>query len=153
MKQITRMPLVRIYDAGQNREIAVERIEKLDSEWKKLLTKKQYEITTRRSTETPGSRTFDEVHGPGIFKCVRCCTDLFRSSAKFDSGTGWPSFYEPVSNLNVSTRADFGFGILRTEVLCVRCGSHLGHVFTDGPPPTGLRYCMNGYALEFVPEK
>ena len=147
------MATVQIYVASKNRTVNVEKIEKPDEEWKKLLTKKQYEITTRRGTEAPGSRTFDEVHEPGIFRCVRCGTDLFRSSTKFESGTGWPSFYEPVSPLNVVEQPDDSLGMHRTEVLCARCGSHLGHVFRDGPPPTGLRYCMNGFALSFAPQE
>ena len=145
------MAIVQVYDLTQNRVVNVEKVEKSDSEWKKLLGAKQYEITTRRGTEAPGSRTFDDVHEPGIFQCVRCSNDLFRSSTKFESGTGWPSFYEPVSPLNVVEQPDNSLGMARTEVLCARCGSHLGHVFDDGPPPTGRRYCMNGFALKFVP--
>ncbi len=132
--------------------MTVDKIEKSDADWKKLLTEKQYEITTNKGTEPPGTRTFSTVHEPGIFQCVRCGTDLFRSSTKFESGTGWPSYYEPISPLNVVEQPDISLGIVRTEVLCARCDSHLGHVFDDGPPPTGKRYCMNGLALKFVSE-
>ena len=118
---------------------------------KKLLTENQHEITTRKGTEATGSRPFDEVHEPpGIFKCVHCDTDLFRSSAKFESGTGWPSSYDPVSLLNVVEQHDNSFRMVRTEVLCARCYSHLGHVFDAGLPQTGKRYCMKGFALKFV---
>jgi peptide-methionine (R)-S-oxide reductase len=132
--------------------VTVEKIWKSDADWKKLLTEKQYEITTKKGTEAPGICTFSTVHEPGIFRCVRCGTDLFRSYTKFESGTGWPSYYEPISTLNVVEHPDMSLGMVRTEVLCARCDSHLGHVFDDGPTPTGKRYCMNGLALKFVSE-
>ena len=139
-----------IFDVKQDKEIEVEKIEKTDEEWRKILTNEQYRITTQKGTETPGTCLFEKTHGEGIFRCVRCGTDLFMSKTKYNSGTGWPSYNEPVSHRNIREQQDSSLGMIRTEVLCARCGSHLGHVFDDGPPPTGKRYCMNGIALQFV---
>jgi len=152
MSSVLETGRVRIFDSRQNKIVYVDKVSKTDAEWKKLLTREQYEITTKKGTEHPFTCAFEEIKEQGIFQCVRCGTDLFRSSTKFESGTGWPSFYEPVSDLNIRLIGDFSLGMNRTEVLCARCDSHLGHVFHDGPPPTGMRYCMNGFALKFVKE-
>ena len=112
--------------------VAIDKVEKSDAEWKKLLTEKQYEITTRKGMEVPGTCTFDEVHEPGIFQCARCGTALFRSSTKFKSGTGWTSFYEPVSPLNVVEQPDMSLRMVRMEVFCARCGELISKVVEIG---------------------
>jgi len=125
-------------------------IEKTDAEWRAQLTPQQYEILRNQGTERPGSSPLLKEHRKGIFACAGCDLPLFASETKFESGTGWPSFYQPLDNA-VGRTGDRTYGILRTEVHCRRCGGHLGHVFEDGPPPTGLRYCINGLALKFIP--
>jgi peptide-methionine (R)-S-oxide reductase len=121
-----------------------------DAEWRKLLTPEQYDILRQQGTEPAFSSPLDQESRKGIYDCAGCDLPLFSSATKFDSGTGWPSFYRPLPNA-VRTREDSSFLMDRTEVHCRRCSSHLGHVFDDGPPPTGLRYCMNGLALKFIP--
>lgn len=121
-----------------------------DAEWHKLLTPEQYYVLREAGTERPFSSPLDEEHRSGIFACAGCALDLYSSRTKFDSHTGWPSFWAPLPRA-IATGRDLSFGMLRTEVHCSRCGGHLGHVFDDGPPPTGLRYCMNGVAMTFKP--
>ena len=123
-------------------------IEKTDAEWRAQLTPQQYEILRKEGTERPWTSPLLKEHRKGTFACAGCDLSLFASETKFESGTGWPSFYQPLQNA-VGTNQDRTFGVLRTEVHCRRCGGHLGHVFEDGPKPTGLRYCMDGYALQF----
>ena len=119
-----------------------------DTEWKQLLTADQYNVLRRAGTESPYSSPLNDEHRRGVFGCAGCALDLFSSDTKFDSGTGWPSFWQPLGRA-VLERSDDSLGMARTEVLCRRCGGHLGHVFDDGPQPTGLRYCMNGVAMNF----
>lgn len=146
--------IVEFGDDGQRlRAVKRDKIRKTQAEWKKQLSVDSYRVTRRAATETPESGDLVHEHRAGIFRCICCDSALFTSSAKFESGTGWPSFWEALAPENLYEKMDMSFGVARREVRCALCDAHLGHVFPDGPDPTGLRYCMNSVALRFCEKK
>jgi peptide-methionine (R)-S-oxide reductase len=146
--------IVQFDDAGNRTGVnVVEKIVKSDAEWKQKLTPEQFEVTRKAGTERAFTGKYANNHADGIYHCICCDTPLFDSKTKFESGTGWPSFYQPLAKENVTEHVDTSYGMRRVEVVCSRCDGHLGHVFEDGPRPTGLRYCMNSASLNFVARK
>lgn len=154
----SRLPLAQALNAsdlsvGKADTPSFKKIVKTNAEWKRLLSPEQYRVTRQKGTEAPYSSPLNKLRGGGIFQCVCCSLPLFSSQTKFDSHTGWPSFWSPIARENVREEVDESLGVTRTEVLCGRCDAHLGHVFDDGPEPTGLRYCMNGVAMKFIAKR
>lgn len=143
------------YLLGQTNVMATSKeqfeVTKTEQEWREILTPEQFNVLRKHGTERAGTSSLDKIYTDGVFACAGCGLPVFTSKTKYDSGTGWPSFYEPISGA-IGTSVDRTLFMTRTEIHCHRCGGHLGHVFNDGPPPTGQRYCMNGVAMKFVPK-
>ncbi len=139
---------IKVFSAKENKMVETQTVVKADEEWKKALSAEEYFILRQQGTERAFSGKYDHVFDKGLYVCAACGNDLFASDAKYDSGCGWPAFFKPVSSNNVVFIEDKTHGMVRTEVRCARCGSHLGHVFDDGPPPTHIRFCINSGAIE-----